>query len=144
MLESTVMSSTQTVQTPHPGSAGNSTPLMWHCRSNQSASTPLRTSSGHAVHHTRSSTGVVVQQCSELLQKVGQFRPSAVSACQLIVSSRDQRPAKCPVARRRARGASCELPILPPVSMPTTTSWRRSLSRSSTYLVFSALTGSRG
>ena len=45
-LESTVISSTQTVQTPHPGSSGKSTPLMWHCRSNHSASTPLRTSSG--------------------------------------------------------------------------------------------------
>ena len=58
MLESTVISSTQTVQTPHPGSAGKSTPLMWHCRSNQSAPTPLRTSSGHVGHHTRPSTGV--------------------------------------------------------------------------------------
>ena len=43
-------------------SARNSTPLMWHCRSNQSAPTPLRTSSGapHPAVHWRQ-TGQTTQ-----------------------------------------------------------------------------------
>ena len=49
-------------------------------------------------------------QCSELRQKVGQFRRSAVCANQLIFGRREQRPTKCPAAGHREHAA----PPLPP------------------------------
>ena len=64
-------------------------------------------------------------RCSELQQKVGQFRRSVVCANQLIFGRRDQRPAKCPAAGHREHAA----PPLPPGEKRRKTEGRGRLSR---------------